>query len=90
MKRRIASYAGMIIITLALWVWWQTSGQSDCDSRKLGGCGLFDLGLMGTLEQVGGFLVACLIGTVGWGFLKWGINDPEIKTTELQKSENHD
>lgn len=88
MKRRLASYIGMVIIGFAIWIWWNTSGQGDCNPMMaLGACSLFDTGILAAIGQTGGFLLACLVGTTGWGLLKWGISDPKIDAPKKEENE---
>lgn len=45
--------------------WWLLSPGPDCDPRQFGGCGIFDIGLVGIFGTFLNWLIVCLIAVPG-------------------------
>lgn len=84
--RLLAKILGVLAMLLGIWVW-LTYAQMDCDPRRFGGCGLFDIPFSERIAQMGYYLLACIVGALGWGLFVWGSKDV---SSAVSQGENPD
>ena len=74
--RKILNYsikAVSLPFFVSAFIFWLTADQPDCNAFSLGGCGVFDVGVIGGLKSMASWLIVVLLSMPG--ALLWKMSD---------------
>lgn len=63
-------------------IFWLTADQPDCNALSLGGCGVFDVGIFGSLKSMASWLIVVLVSMPG--AILWKLSDTVFPLDDRQ------